>query len=334
VTAVCADIRRTSDFYVRVLGLRLVKQTVSYDDPSTRHFFFGDRFGSPGTVITFLEWRHIGAGQVGAGTAHHIAFTVAGEAAQRRWISRLRRLGVSTSGPRNRTYFRSVYFLDPDGLTLELATRGPGFAVDEPADRLGERVIPPPSDFVDPLRRAAADPEPPDDDVAPTGDLAPDMALQGLHHVTLFGRDMDRTMAFYRDGLGLRIVKRTFSYEDPEVKHVYFGDARGDVGTIVAVHEVPRMRLGRAGPGVVHHIALAVPGAAELDLLRARLQQTGSRSTAPADRRYFRSIYVRGPDGELVEVATRGPGFLVDEPEATLGTRFLGPDRNAREGVR
>ncbi|MBM3451127.1 MAG: hypothetical protein FJX78_09160, partial [Armatimonadetes bacterium] len=136
VTAICANLNRTTAFYTEVLGLRLVKRTVNYDDPATEHFYFGDAVGSPGSVLSFFEWSHLAPDQVGLGTAHHVVLTVPDDGAQRRWIARLRRFCVATAGPKDRTYCRSVYFQDPDGLILELATRGPGFAVDEAEDRL------------------------------------------------------------------------------------------------------------------------------------------------------------------------------------------------------
>ena len=56
VTAIASDPQRNLDFYRNVLGLRLVKRTVNFDDPSSYHFYFGDRTGCPGTVITFFPW--------------------------------------------------------------------------------------------------------------------------------------------------------------------------------------------------------------------------------------------------------------------------------------
>jgi glyoxalase family protein len=141
VTAICRDMDRTTEFYTNALGMRLVKQTVNYDDPHTKHFYFGDEQGRPGTVITFFEYPHAGAGRVGAGSTHHIAFMVEDEAEQDLFQAHLQAGGIHVNGPFDRTYFRSIYFRDPDGHILEIATRGPGFAVDEPEDRLGTRMI-------------------------------------------------------------------------------------------------------------------------------------------------------------------------------------------------
>ncbi|RME42162.1 MAG: glyoxalase [Chloroflexi bacterium] len=141
ITAICRDMERTTAFYTRVLGMRLVKQTVNYDDPNTKHFYFGDEQGRPGTVITFFEYPEAVAGRVGAGSTHHIAFMVEDEEEQDRFKAHLEAQGIHVNGPFDRTYFRSIYFRDPDGHILEIATRGPGFAVDEPEDELGTHMI-------------------------------------------------------------------------------------------------------------------------------------------------------------------------------------------------
>jgi len=285
VTAICANLNRTTAFYTEVLGLRLVKRTVNYDDPATEHFYFGDAVGSPGSVLSFFEWSHLAPDQVGLGTAHHVVLTVPDDGAQRRWIARLRRFCVATAGPKDRTYCRSVYFQDPDGLILELATRGPGFAVDEAEDRLGVRIISAPDD--ERARRTSGDTAA--DDVLNT-QIDEDIALPGLNHVTLFGRDMDQTAAFYRDAVGLHVVKPTFNYDDVDAKHWYFGDGRGTPGTVVTAFEVPRMRSARIGPGTVHHFAFLLDSATDINHARARLQRAGVATTPPLDRKYFRSV--------------------------------------------
>lgn len=143
ITLICRDMDRTVGFYTEVLGLKLVKQTVNYDDPGTRHFYFGDEEGRPGTVVSFFEYPDAEGGGTGAGSVHHMALEVADAEEQAEWKIRLEQAGVRVSGPYDRTYFRSIYFRDPDGTLIELATRGPGFTVDETLEELGERFIVP-----------------------------------------------------------------------------------------------------------------------------------------------------------------------------------------------
>ncbi len=280
VTAISGPARRNVDFYTRVLGLRLVKKTVNFDDPSTYHLYYGDEAGRPGTIITFFPWEHVAPGRLGVGetsetafrvprgaigywthrfvaervehdnptklfgetvlpfrdpdgmrlalvatdtaedetawtgsdvpaehairgfhsvtlllreagatgailtdvfgftegerdgstvrfaagareggivqirevgdflrgrqgggTVHHVAFRAADDAAERAMVEKLARIhGIETTEQRDRNYFRSVYFREPGGVLFEIATDIPGFAVDEPAETLGQAL--------------------------------------------------------------------------------------------------------------------------------------------------------------------------------------------------
>src|SRR5512138_2562827 len=156
ITIVCQSAQRTVDFYTRVLGLRLVKKTVNFDDPGAYHLYFGDQVGSPGTAITFFEWPDAPRGHPGIGGTHHVALQVADYNGLLKWKRRLTDLGLKVEGPLDRHYFKSIYFRDPDGVILELATVGPGWTVDEAADRLGSEYREPPADMVIRNRDAAA----------------------------------------------------------------------------------------------------------------------------------------------------------------------------------
>jgi catechol 2,3-dioxygenase-like lactoylglutathione lyase family enzyme len=127
VTAICRDLDRTTGFYRDVLGLALVEQGVNEDDPSTRHFWFGDASGAPGTLITFMEYPQLPDGVIGAGSVHHVAFVVESADEQLAWRDYLRDQGVECTDVFERGAFRSIYVRDPDGNIVEIATRGPGF---------------------------------------------------------------------------------------------------------------------------------------------------------------------------------------------------------------
>jgi Lactoylglutathione lyase and related lyases len=77
ITLVCSDAQRTVNFYTQVLGLRFIKRTVNFDDPSAYHLYFGDAQGSPGSAITYFEWPQAPRGRPGIGGTHHYALTVA-----------------------------------------------------------------------------------------------------------------------------------------------------------------------------------------------------------------------------------------------------------------
>jgi len=145
ITLVCANAQQTVDFYTGVLGLRLVKQTVNFDDPSSYHLYFGNEVGSPGSAVTFFEWPQAPQGQPGIGGTHHLALRVADYDGLLKWKRRLTDLGMAVDGPLDRHYFKSIYFRDPDGTILEIATDGPGWTMDEAADKIGTEHRPPPA---------------------------------------------------------------------------------------------------------------------------------------------------------------------------------------------
>lgn len=279
VSTIARDAQQTLDFYTAVLGLRLVKRTVNFDDPSAYHLYFGDANGSPGSLLTLFPYAgaragRVGPGQVavtriaiaedsvgwwlhrliasgvrheiprrrgeeivialrdpdgamlelvgvtgsspvaswpgatfpeqhlargihsvelwvdslegtdqvlrsigfdsptqvggthrysargdtaalvdvravggfprgegGAGTVHHVAFRAADTAQQLRLRATASDLGLQPTTVQDRSYFQSVYFREPAGVLFEIATDGPGFAIDEPIDALGERLM-------------------------------------------------------------------------------------------------------------------------------------------------------------------------------------------------
>jgi len=133
------------------------------------------------------------------------------------------------------------------------------------------------------------------------------MRLTGLHHLTAICRDPERTVAFYRDLLGLGIVHDGASDDDPGTRHVWFGTGPG---LLISFLHYPRMPEGVVGVGSTHHFALAVESAEELEAWRDYLRSHGVECTDVLDRGgAFRSVYVRDPDGHIVEIATRAPGF-------------------------
>ena len=151
------------------------------------------------------------------------------------------------------------------------------------------------------------------------------LRIAGLHHVTILCRDAERSATFYRELLGMRLVKQTANHDDPGARHLFFGDAEGRPGTLVSCLEYPQLEEGKVGVGSTHHFALAVETAEELEGWRAYLTSRGVPCTDVLDRTYFRSLYLRDPDGHIVELATRGPGMTVDEPAEELGRRTVTP---------
>ena len=118
VTAMAGDPRRNLDFYTNVLGLRLVKKTVNFDDPGTYHLYYGDEIGHPGTIMTFFPWPGAVRGRRGTGQLITTSFAVPARSLER-WHERLTRAGVTVS--RGAGFDEELLtFEDPDGLSLEL----------------------------------------------------------------------------------------------------------------------------------------------------------------------------------------------------------------------
>jgi len=146
ITAIGADIQRTHAFLGGLLGMQRVKMTSNFDDPKSAHWYWGVNEGQPGTLITYFERNPATEARVrmGAGQTHHYALAVADEAAQLAFRETLLKAGVAVSPVRDRVYFKSIYFKDPDDHIVEIATLGPGFTADEPEDQLGTRLQLPP----------------------------------------------------------------------------------------------------------------------------------------------------------------------------------------------
>lgn len=323
ITLVCTNAQRTVDFYVKVLRLRMIKQTVNFDDPGSYHLYFGDSVASPGTAITFFEWPHVPRGRAGIGGTHHFALTVADEQGLLKWKRYLQDQGIAVQGPYDRRYFRSIYFKDPDGVNLEIATRGPGWLVDESAELLGTSFKAGPENTVE-ARNFAEETWP-----EPMPAVTKDMALQfGMHHITAISSDIQRTDHFFREVLGMRLLKMTENFDQPGSAHWYWGVDEGKPGTLITYfeHKPGTARRVEMGAGLTHHFALAVQDEAEQQEWRQRLAQAGFRVTDIQNRDYFRSIYTNDPDGHIVELATVGPGFAIDEDIADLGMSLQLPD--------
>ena len=280
VTVIASDPQRNLAFYTRVLGQRLVKTTVNFDDPGTYHLYYGDEVGSPGTILTFFSWQGAQRGTLGNGETAAVAYSI-GSGSLDYWRGRLKEheLDVTESERFGETVLN---FADPDGLRLELIT-------DDSA-----KV---PSHWSD-------------------GPVPREHALRGFHGVTLWLGKAGETERLLTENLGF---EKAAEETDPEGQRTRYRSASDRVGLYVDIVERPNKFPGRSGAGTVHHIALRVPDdEAQQDYLEY-LREQGQRVTPVQDRQYFRSIYFREPGGVLFELATDVPGFADDEPVETLG---------------
>ncbi len=181
VTAISSDPQQTIDFYNSILGLRLVKLTVNYDDPATYHLYFGDELGHPGTIFTFFPWPGAPKGRKGTGQLISTAFSIP-EKALDYWTDRLKARGISLEGPNKRFGKQVLSFTDVDGQGLELVVSQGAEA--KPAWKQG----PVPAGF----------------------------AIRGFHGVTLSEQGLEGTESLLMDVLGFRLVgeqENRFRYE-------------------------------------------------------------------------------------------------------------------------
>ena len=142
-----------------------------------------------------------------------------------------------------------------------------------------------------------------------------------MHHITAIGTDIQRTHAFFGELLGMRRVKMTDNFDRPEAAHWYWGTGNGQPGTLITYfeHDPSKVRQVQMGVGQTHHFALSVPDEETQLVWREKLVKAGLPVSPVMDRIYFKSIYTNDPDGHIVELATAGPGFMLDEDIATLG---------------
>jgi glyoxalase family protein len=123
VTAIAGNAKRNYDFYTQVLGQRLVKKTVNFDDPGTYHFYYGNEVGTPGTILTFFPWEGIGAGRNGSGMATDIGYAVPLQSLGF-WEDRLKEFNVTHSPISENFSDQQIAFTDPDGLRINLIASG------------------------------------------------------------------------------------------------------------------------------------------------------------------------------------------------------------------
>ncbi|WP_066417940.1 VOC family protein [Halorubrum aethiopicum] len=307
VTGIVGDAQASVDFYAGTLGLRLLRTTVNYEDRLQHHLYFGTGDGRPGSVLTVFPDPAGAPGRPGKPGYESVSLAVPPGSLDY-WRDRLAERGVDADRlrPGERFGDRGLRLSDPAGTAVELV------ATDDPSAPWGEGDDP-------------SDPW--------TGGPVPERAaIRGLYGAT----------ATPTDPYGAASVLETlgFEYEAETGDEAAAGDriryrAPGERATAVdlLVRDAPYLR---EGPGTLHHVAVRMPDREALldwhDLFRER----GYEVSRVKDRHFFHSLYVRGPGGLLVELATeaptpdgpRGPG-LADPDAAGHATDLYLPDRFA-----
>ncbi|WP_207426087.1 ring-cleaving dioxygenase [Pedobacter sp. SYSU D00535] len=173
ITAIAGEAKRNYDFYTRILGLRLVKKTVNFDDPYTYHFYYGDRVGTPGTILTFFPWEGISKGRRGTRQVTEIGYSVP-ENSLEFWLKRFEKNNITYNKIAEKFGEQYLTFLDPDGLKFEL-------------------TVPKNSDHRQPWE---------------TAEVGAEHATRGFHNVTITSNKVEATASVLTDLFGYKLLEQ------------------------------------------------------------------------------------------------------------------------------
>jgi catechol 2,3-dioxygenase-like lactoylglutathione lyase family enzyme len=285
ITAIAGDPQQNVDFYTGVLGLRLVKITVNFDDPEAYHLYYGDGHGRPGTILTFFSWPGARRGRQGNGQVTAASFAVPKDSLAF-WRERLAANGVAFEKLPDRFGEPVLAFADPDGMRIELVETSATIAAH----------------------------------VWEGAGIPAKYAFHGFHGATLSETGYERTAHLLTETMGFHLLgqeQNRFRYEALQSRSVHSHLA--EAGRTIDVVCAPAGPEGRVAVGTIHHIAFRTPNDAQQRQWLAKIGGLGYNISPVMDRVYFHSIYYREPGGVLFEIATDCPGFAVDEPVEKLG---------------
>ena len=294
VTAIASDPKRNLAFFRDVLGLRLIKRTVNFDDPETHHLYFGDETGQPGSVLTFFPHPHAAPGRVGLGQVAETAFAVPHDSLGF-WQARFVAHHVTFSAPETRFGETVLPFQDHDGGQYAL-------------------VALPTVDALPGWTGSSVD---------------ADRAIRGIRGVTLWVAAHDQSAAVLDGALGYSEAAR----EGNVIRHIANeAGVIGCVVDLKIVAGLMPGRMGAGS--VHHIAFRASDDAAQEGMVAKLRDTLRIAATEQKDRCYFRSVYFREPSGVICEIATDQPGFATDETVETLGSdlrlpAWLEPRREA-----
>lgn len=286
VTGMTSRAETAYRFFTEILGLRLIKRTLNYDDIQTYHLYFADDIGTPGTDIDFFDFPDQGPAVLGNNQVRMATFRVRSDEAIDFWQERFAELGIVTAAPYLFFGKKVLPFEDGDGAEYLLIS-------DEwDAGEAGGRPW-------------AESPVPPEYGIIGLGPVIMKVAD---------GRLLDLVL---RDVLAFEMTAQEGNY-------LYYEVDEGGNGASLIVEESDE-ETGESGYGSIHHIALRVDDEESLDFWIERIRHFEIQVTDPVDRLYFKSAYFGASPGIMLELSTDGPGFFVDEPYETSGTTLKLP---------
>ncbi len=282
LTLVTRKVQANVDFYAGFLGLRLVKQTGGFEDAEQLHLIYGDRTGTPGSLITFLVWEDGSKGRVGHGQVSEIALAI-NRSAIGFWLERALRFHVKSEGPAQEFGAPVLRLRDPDGVIVKLV--GSDLAANDPWP--GEEI---PVEF----------------------------AAQRIHSATILSEIPEQTAAFIAQNFGF----------SSQAKEGAIERLLSESGDAIDVRDAGGFWPGIPGTGIADHVAFRAASVNAVTVLEKELLKRNASVVNVHDRKYFTSLYVREPGETLMEFATDGPGFLIDEPVERLGEILFVPPGN------
>jgi len=274
ITAMTSDAEKIYQFMTQVLGLRLAKKTVNQDDIHTYHLFFTDAVASPGTDLTFFDFKGIQRRQLGSNSIQTIGLRVPSDEALSFFKKRFETLEISHQDIQQLHDMKYVAFQDFDGQHYALFS-------DEGVPGVQGGV---------PWKH---------------DEIPESYAIIGLGPIELRVQDINKMHIVMTEYMGF---KKIFNHHNTHVYETF----KGGNGARVIVIEDNRAPASQ-GYGGVHHVAFSVEDDDALHRWIHNLNNIPARHSGYVDRFYFHSLYTRLYPGILFEFATLGPGFVDDE---------------------
>lgn len=277
VTAITSSAEKIYAFFTNILGLRLVKKTINQDDINTYHLFFADDKGSPGTDMTFFDFKGVAKGQKGTNEVSRTSFRVPNDEALAYWVKRFDKYKVSYDPITTLFGKKVIYFQDFDEQLYALFSDENNMGI--------------PSGI--PWQK---------------GPVPNEFSITGLGPIFLNATDLESIDKVLTNYL---LMRKTVTLENT---HLYeMGDGGNGASVIVNIFENNAQSI--QGYGSIHHVAFRIEDKEALYEWIDHLDLIGARHSGFVDRFYFKSLYTRLYQGMLFEFATEGPGFIDDEED-------------------
>ncbi len=287
VTAGAAGAQEDIDFFTKVVGQRMIKQTVLFDGQAPiYHLYYANKKAEVGSVMTCFPFKQAGLrGRKGTGQIWSTGYSVPAGSLPF-WVKHFDQYKVKHAGIGTRFSQKVLPFSHPAGLEFEM--------VEDAKDHTEGWTTP---------------------------EIGKDVAVRGFHNVVMAVRDLEEQERFFVDGLGFTKAGTEGAYTRFNINE------GGAQKTIDLFHQPDvKQGTWAFAQGLVHHVAFAVPTEKEQTVVKAHLEGLGYTDVSEIkDRNYFHSIYCRSPGGILCEVATCDIGFAIDEPMDKLGQKMLLP---------